>query len=201
MSQWKGKLAGLVAAGLLAVLPLATTPALAEPPAVPEDIYQWVQSTARQNYYFNKQQMCYEIRADGTVDEHVLIVPTLRTYDDVQIQDVISKRRWKLEDLTGYDALAGAAEYLKIDLAAQTAAFWAFYAQAGLFPDYAANFVKEACFHPERFYRHLFASSDAAQRETVRAMLGAAREAATTEEEARMLARLVEEFSEKGAEA
>ena len=120
MSQWKGKLAGLVAAGLLAVLPLAATPALAEPPTVPEDIYQWVQSTARQNYYFNKQQMCYEIRADGTVDEHVLIVPTLRTYDDVQIQDVISKRRWKLEDLTGYDALAGAAEYLKIDLAAQT---------------------------------------------------------------------------------
>lgn len=120
MSQWKGKLAGLVAAGLLAVLPLSAVPALAEPPAVPEDIYQWVQSTARQNYYFNKQQMCYEIRADGTVDEHVLIVPTLRTYDDVQIQDVISKRRWKLEDLTGYDALAGAAEYLRIDLAAQT---------------------------------------------------------------------------------
>ena len=103
MSQWKGKLAGLVAAGLLAVLPLSAVPAFAEPPAVPEDIYQWVQSTARQNYYFNKQQMCYEIRADGTVDEHVLIVPTLRTYDDVQLQDVISKRRWKLEDLTGYD--------------------------------------------------------------------------------------------------
>ncbi len=88
-----------------------------------------------------------------------------------------------------------------VDLTAQTAAFWAFYARVGLFPDYAANFVKEACFHPERFYRHLFASSDAAQRGTVRAMLDAAREAATTEEEARMLARLVEEFSEKGAEA
>lgn len=88
-----------------------------------------------------------------------------------------------------------------VDLTAQTVAFWAFYARVGLFPDYAANFVKEACFHPERFYRHLFAPSDAAQRETVRAMLGAACEAATTEEEARMLARLVEEFSEKGAEA
>lgn len=88
-----------------------------------------------------------------------------------------------------------------VDLVAQVAAFWAFYARVGLFPDYAANFVKEACFHPERFYRHLFAASDASQRETVRAMLGAAREAATTEEEARMLARLVEEFSEKGAEA
>ena len=88
-----------------------------------------------------------------------------------------------------------------VDLVAQVAAFWAFYARVGLFPDYAANFVKEACFHPERFYRHLFAASDASQRETVRAMLGAAREAATTEEEARMLARLGEEFSEKGAEA
>lgn len=120
MRIWRRRLAGAFAAGLLAVLSFAVTPACAEPQEVPEDIYQWVQSTARQNYYFNKQQMCYEIRADGTVDENILIVPTLRTYDDVQIQDVVSKRRWKLEDLTGYDALAGAAEYLKIDLAAQT---------------------------------------------------------------------------------
>ena len=87
-----------------------------------------------------------------------------------------------------------------VDLAAQAAAFWEFYARVGLFPDYTANFVKEACFHPETFYRHLFAHSDAAQRGTVRAMLGAAREAATTEEEARMLAGLMGEFSEKGAE-
>lgn len=118
MRRW-GLGVSILAAALLFVQAPAM-PAEAADVQVPEDIFQWVQSTARQNYYFNKQQMCYEIRADGTVDEHVLIVPTLRTYDDVQIQDVISKRRWKLEDLTGYDALAGAAEYLKIDLAAQT---------------------------------------------------------------------------------
>ena len=88
-----------------------------------------------------------------------------------------------------------------VDTAAQVAAFWAFYGRIGLFPDYAANFAKEACFHPERFYRHLFALSDAAQRGKVRAMLDAARDAVTTEEEARMLADLSEEFSEKGAEA
>lgn len=120
MGTRRRKFAGMLAAGLLAVLSLAAQPAAAEPPEVPEHIYQWVQSTARQNYYFNKQQMCYEIREDGTIDENVLIVPTLRTYDDVQIQDVVSKRRWKLEDTTGYDALVGAAEYLKIDLGAQT---------------------------------------------------------------------------------
>lgn len=107
---------GMVAGALL----LSGQSAIEATQALPKDIFEWVQSTARAGYYFNKQQMCYEIRADGTVDEHVLIVPTLRTYDDVQIQDVISKRRWKLEDLTGYDALAGAAEYLRIDLAAQT---------------------------------------------------------------------------------
>ena len=88
-----------------------------------------------------------------------------------------------------------------VDLPAQVMAFWLFYAHVGLFPDYAANFVKEACFHPERFYRHLFASSDAAQREKVRGMLEAARESVTTEEEARMLAGLMEACSEKGAEA
>lgn len=120
MKFWKLRLLGTMAAGVVACSLFFTAPASADAPAVSSHVFEWVQSTARQNYYFNKQQMCYEIRADGTVDEHVLIVPTLRTYDDVQIQDVISKRRWKLEDLTGYDALAGAAEYLKIDLAAQT---------------------------------------------------------------------------------
>ena len=78
-----------------------------------------MQSTARQNYYFNKMQMCYGIQ-DGKPNPDVLIVPTLRTYDDVQIQDVVSKRRWKLQSLDGYDHLVGAAEYLRIDRKAGT---------------------------------------------------------------------------------
>ena len=114
MKRWIGAML------LMALCTLSTVPAMAAPPKVQETIFQWVQSSSRANYYFNKQQICYAVDDKGMIDMNTLIVPTLKTYDDVQIQDVISKRRWKLEDLTGYDALAGAAEYLKIDLAAQT---------------------------------------------------------------------------------
>ena len=114
---------GWMAAGVLACSLAFVTPAFAdsgdEGPAVPSNIYHWVQSTARQNYYFNRQQMCYAIK-DGKIDSNVLIVPTLRTYDDIQIQDVVSKRRWNMEPLDGYDRLAGAAEYLRIDRKAGT---------------------------------------------------------------------------------
>ena len=107
----------LAAAALVCLA--GSVPALADAPEVPEDVYQWVQSTARQNYYFNKEQMCYAIE-HGKINEHLLVVPTLHTYDDIQIQDVTSKRRWRMEDMTGYDDLVGAAEYLQIDTEAQT---------------------------------------------------------------------------------
>lgn len=74
-----------------------------------------------------------------------------------------------------------------VDTEGQVAAFWSFYGNIGLFPDYAASFVKEAVFHPEAFYRHLFEHSTEEQRGQVFAMLTAAREAARGEEE---LARL-----------
>ena len=45
-------------------------------------------------------------------------MPTLRIYDDIQIQDVVSKRRWRMLPLDGYTDLSGAAEYLLIDLRA-----------------------------------------------------------------------------------
>ena len=82
---------------------------------VPSYIYEWVQSTARQSYYFNKEQMHYGVK-DGIIDLNVLVVPTLRTYDAIQIQDVVSKRRWKMLSLDGYDGLVGAAEYLTLNL-------------------------------------------------------------------------------------
>ena len=113
------RLFGAVVAGVFACQLFLTAPAAADAPNVPENIYFWVQSTARQDYYFNKRQMCYDI-VDGKADENVLIVPTLKTYDDVQIEDVVAKRRWKMEPLDGYDDLVGAAEYLRIDRAAGT---------------------------------------------------------------------------------
>ena len=74
---------------------------------VPENIYKWVQSTARGNYFFNMQQMNYRVNYDGTIDLDKLNVPTICTYDEIQIEDVIQKRRWKMQSLTGYEILAG----------------------------------------------------------------------------------------------
>ncbi len=83
---------------------------------VPEEVYKWVESTERGNYYFNYQIMGYRIKSDGTLDLSTLIVPTICTYDDVQIQDVIQKRRWRMKSLKGYEILAGRADYLQFDL-------------------------------------------------------------------------------------
>lgn len=103
-----------------AVLPEALLTPVSAEAEVPEEIFQWVQSTARQNYYFNRQEMAFGVREDGTIDTKQLIVPTLRTYDDVMIRDVTAKRRWKGESMEGYRDLAGCAEYLKFDLSSGT---------------------------------------------------------------------------------
>ncbi|MCI6159097.1 MAG: hypothetical protein SOV43_07600 [Selenomonadaceae bacterium] len=118
MRRW-GLGVSILAAALLFVQAPAM-PAEAADVQVPEDIFQWVQSTARQNYYFNKQQIKYAVDADGYIDLHTLIVPTLCTYDDVQVQDVVAKRRWKKLSMKGYDRLIGEANYLKFNLKAHT---------------------------------------------------------------------------------
>ena len=106
-------LAGLLTSSIL-FLPNSLT--LAKEVEVPEEIYCWVQSTARSNYYFNSQQINYAVKDDNTIDLNVLIVPTLYTYDEIQIQDVIQKRRWRMMKSPGYNDLIGRADYLKFDL-------------------------------------------------------------------------------------
>ena len=103
--------------GLLTAAVIFTTPldVSAKEVEVPEDIYTWVQSTSRGNYFFNTEQMNYRVKSDGTIDLYTLNVPTLCTYDEIQIQDVIQKRRWKNQSLEGYDLLAGRADYLTFD--------------------------------------------------------------------------------------
>lgn len=104
--------AGLLVAAMLFV---AQPQADAEEVISPE-IYQWVQSTSRQNYFFNKQHMYFGQDAKGVLDPNVMLVPVLKTYDLVQIQDVQAKRRWKMLSMEGYDDLVGTAEYLRFDL-------------------------------------------------------------------------------------
>ena len=102
-----------------AVLLMGIRPAEAAEP-IPKYIYEWVQSTARQGYYFNKEYIQYAADAHGYIDLTKILVPTLRVYDNIQIQDVVSKRRWRMLPLDGYGDLSGAAEYLLIDLRAGT---------------------------------------------------------------------------------
>ena len=103
--------------GILSAIIFTTSPVtFAKEIKVPENIYTWVQSTSRANYFFNREQMNYKVNYDGSIDLYTLNVPALFTYDDVQIQDVIQKRRWKNQSLDGYNILAGRADYLTFDL-------------------------------------------------------------------------------------
>ena len=90
-------------AALLPFVFFATTAESA--PHVSPNIYEWVQSSARANYFFNKSVMHYELLANGVLNPRVLIVPTLQTYDDVAIADVVAKRRWRIDLAAGTSTL------------------------------------------------------------------------------------------------
>ncbi len=83
---------------------------------VPTEIYMWVQSTPRANYWFNHQAAGYRVKEDGTLDLNILMVPAIYIYDNIQIEDVIQKRRWKKLSTRGYNKLVGRSEMLKFDL-------------------------------------------------------------------------------------
>ncbi|MBR3722707.1 MAG: hypothetical protein IKN12_08050 [Selenomonadaceae bacterium] len=104
----------IIAVGILLGTPFG---AWASPPIqpLPPNVFEWVQSSARSGYWFNKQEMYYGIK-NGVIDRNVLTVPVMKVYDDVQINEVITKRRWHDANLQGYEILAGAAEYLEFNL-------------------------------------------------------------------------------------
>ena len=76
-------------------------------PRVDTNIFKWVQSSSRINYFFNQEQICFKVK-DGQVDTSTLIVPVLKTYDD-------------MKSLEGFEDLIGNTEYIEIDLAASKA--------------------------------------------------------------------------------
>ena len=94
--------------------------AAAAAPEVPTNIFQWVQSSARTDYYFNAQQICFARDPAGHVDTNRLLVPVLKIYDDLMKHDVISKRRWNGKSLEKFGDLVGTAEYLEFDIKEQT---------------------------------------------------------------------------------
>lgn len=114
-------LLSLIASGLIFMTPQITfadddNSTIADTREVPADIYTWVQSTDRANYYFNHQQINYEVSENGIINLNILLVPTICMYDEIQIEDVVSKRRWKMQSVRGYDKLVGRADYLVFNL-------------------------------------------------------------------------------------
>ena len=106
----------MLAATTFFVTPAVTFAEDEEEVNVPTTVFSWVQSTPRGNYYFNYQQICYAKNDDGTVNLNILIVPTLCTYDNIQIEDVQQKRRMRGQSMKGYGDLVGRADYLRFDL-------------------------------------------------------------------------------------
>ena len=105
---------------LMTVISFPINKNLAATEPLSEEIFQWVQATPRSSYYFNKDAMTYEIGADGIADTNILIVPTVRLFDNMQIQDVIMKRQWRNLSTYRFDELSGVAEYLRINIKDKT---------------------------------------------------------------------------------
>ena len=113
MKSWRTILLAATAA-----FSFAAAPAYAyTPPAVPEEVFEWVQSSPRMNYFFNKQMIHYGVTPEGVIDLNILVVPVLKTYDAIQIEDFVEKRRWRMLSVEEYEDLAGEADYIRIDLA------------------------------------------------------------------------------------
>ena len=111
-------LIGILTAALM-ILQAAVTFA-APKVEINENIYKWIQSTPRGNYWFNYQVCGYKINDDDTLDLNILEVPTLITYDNIQIEDVVQKRRWRMQSTRGYNNLIGRADYLVFNFKNQT---------------------------------------------------------------------------------
>lgn len=101
---------------ILAAMFFVPTNAFADEIEVPDEIFTWALSTPRGNYYFNHQQINYAVNDDNTINLNILIVPTICTYDNIQIEDVQQKRRWRMLPTKGYNDLIGRADYLRFDL-------------------------------------------------------------------------------------
>lgn len=108
----------LSAAFMLTILPSHTgaAPTQDKYPKVPTDIYQWVQASPRTSYYFNRKYICFQTDDKDTVNVDVLLVPILRTYDHIQVADIVAKRRWHQQDWEELDELLAAeANHVIID--------------------------------------------------------------------------------------
>ena len=120
------KIAGLTLFGVCLWANFAgAEPQIKDSPTLPRDVFAWVQSTSRADYYYNHEQMYFKVDDDGYIDLNVFTAPTVKIYDEVQKRDIRTKREWKSLPLEGYDRLTGGADYLRFDLTADTVTVYA----------------------------------------------------------------------------
>ena len=70
-----------------------------------------------------KTQWLLKLDQNGFVNTDILLVPTVKTFDNMQIQDVIMKRQWRNLSTYRFNELVGVAEYLRINLKEHTVEF------------------------------------------------------------------------------
>ena len=76
------------------------------------------------------------------------------------------KSMYSLEDRKKLSTLLHRIEY-DIDVKANVEAFWQLYDEIGLFPDYAAAFIRSVVIHREHFYKSLIAFSNRTELEEI----------------------------------
>ena len=140
-----------------------------------DDIVERLVTAGFENIHEDLETEFWLVKADRSMPEMALLKSMYTKEQRKQLSDYLHR-----------------IEY-GVDLEGQCRLFWAFYEETGLFADYTANFVKQAVFHPERFYRNLVRYSGRELDEIV-AMLESARENVTSVQELRWIEELEQEL-------
>ena len=143
----------------------------------PDDIVERLESAGFDNIHDDLATEFWLVRADRSMPELALL-----------------KSMYTPEQRKKLSRLLHRIEY-GVDLPAQAKAFWQFYEETGLFPDYTASFIQSTVFHVERFYRQLIAVSGC-QLAEVRALLQCSQSEALSDELAGQLIGLQREIDE-----
>lgn len=140
-----------------------------------DDIVERLVAAGFENIHDDLETEFWLVRADRSMPEMALLKSMYTKEQRKELSDYLHRIE--------YD----------VDAEQQCRLFWSFYEQVSLFPDYTANFIRQAVFHPERFYRRLMKYSRR-ELDEVLAMLESARENATSADELVWIAELEQEL-------
>lgn len=129
--------------------------------AADDDIAERLEAAGFDNIHDDLNTEFWLVKADRSMPEMALLKSMYTKVQRKELSDYLHRIE--------YD----------VDTARQCRLFWIFYKKIGLFPDYAANFIRQTVFHPEQFSRNLIKHS-AQERDEVLALLACMKENAAT---------------------